>query len=156
MERFALPDRAAEYADAPIAQYWDDTEAIGVEFKQRIVRAFASGDIVRDAFVLFDREATWADAGDHVLGWGSTVLDEEGRLFGLLEGLGKRPDNASSPRAKPGSVGERSDGLGPWVRRPARRGAWSSRPRPGLGATSGLAASGWGVRSSPTTPPPTR
>ncbi len=94
MERFALPDRAAEYADAPIAQYWDDTKAIGLEFKERIVPGFASGDTVWDAFVLFDGEATWADAGDHVLGWGSTVVDTEEELFGLLEGLGKRPDNA--------------------------------------------------------------
>ena len=86
VEWFALPRTASEYADGPITQYWDDSERIGVEFKQRIIPDF-DGDVARDVFILFDREATWENAGKHVLGWGSTVLSEQDRLFAMLEEL---------------------------------------------------------------------
>ena len=75
-----------EYSDAPIIHYWDDTRQIGVEFKQRVIPDF-DGETAWDAFILFDRDATWATAQDHVLSWGSTVVDEEDQLFALLEEL---------------------------------------------------------------------
>ena len=89
MERSALAKRATEYAEAQIAHYWDDTGEIGVEFGRRVILEF-QGEIVRDAFVLFDSEATWADAGSHVLAWGSTILETEQRLLALLDALPKR------------------------------------------------------------------
>ncbi len=85
-ERRALPKTIKEYSDAPIIHYWDDTRQIGVEFKQRVIPDF-DGETAWDAFILFDREATWATAQDHVLGWGSTVVDEEDQLFALLKEL---------------------------------------------------------------------
>ncbi len=89
MERSALAKRASEYAEAPIAHYWDDTGEIGVEFRRRVIPEF-QGEMARDAFVLFDSEATWADAGSHVLAWGSRILETEQRLLALLDALPKR------------------------------------------------------------------
>ncbi len=86
MERSALPKRVAEYAEASIAHYWDDTGEIGVAFKRRVIPEF-QGEMARDAFVLFDGAATWENAREHVLGWGSTVVATEKRLFGLLAAL---------------------------------------------------------------------
>ena len=88
MEHSALAKRASEYAEAPIAHYWDDTGEIGVEFKRRVIPEF-QGEMARDAFVLFDGEATWADAGGHVLAWGSRILETEQRLLALLDALSK-------------------------------------------------------------------
>ncbi len=88
MERSALAKTVSEYAKAPIAHYWDDTGEIGVAFKRRVIPEF-QGEMARDAFVLFDREATWVDAGGHVLAWGSRILETEQRLLALLDALPK-------------------------------------------------------------------
>ncbi|MEE8558992.1 MAG: hypothetical protein V3T14_13995 [Myxococcota bacterium] len=89
-ERWALPRIAGEFTGRPIAQYWDDTKGIGVEFKRRVIPEF-SGKVAWDVFVLFDAQATWADAGEHVLGWGSTVVGTEQQLFRLLQALAESP-----------------------------------------------------------------
>ncbi len=89
-ERRALPRMVGEFTGRPIAQYWDDTKGIGVEFKRRVIPEF-SGKVAWDVFVLFDAQATWADAGEHVLGWGSTVVGTEQQLFALLQALEMRP-----------------------------------------------------------------
>ncbi len=99
-EWFALPRTIGEYADAPIVHYWDDTRRIGVEFKQRVIPNF-DGEIAWDAFILFDSRATWANAQDHVLGWGSTVVDQEEQLFALLEELPGMEDVQASKPAVP-------------------------------------------------------
>ena len=90
-ERWALPKMADEFAGQSIAQYWDDTKGIGVEFKQSVIPEF-SGKVAWDVFVLFDAQATWANAGEHVLGWGGTVVGKEQELFGLLQGLAMPSD----------------------------------------------------------------
>ena len=43
------------------------------------------------AYVLFDRDAAWDNAGDHIVSWGSTVMNEADQLFDHLERLPKRP-----------------------------------------------------------------
>ncbi len=85
-ERRALPKTIDEYAEAPITHYWDDTRELGVEFKQRVIPDY-DGETAWDAFILFDSEATWSTAEEHVLLWGSTVVDHEEQLFALLEEL---------------------------------------------------------------------
>ena len=85
-ERRALPKTIREYAEVPIIHYWDDTKELGVEFKQRVIPDY-EGETAWDAFILFDREATWSTAEEHVLVWGSTVVDQAAELFDLLEEL---------------------------------------------------------------------
>ncbi len=90
MEGRELPEAVAEFSDRGFTQYWDDEKAIGREFKERIIQEI-NGDIGRDAYVLFDQEATWENAGDHIVSWGSTVMNEADQLFDHLERLPKRP-----------------------------------------------------------------
>ena len=94
MEWRALPKMAAAYADAPLSQYWDDAKDVGREFKRRIVPEYPK-DVAWDAYVLFDPEATWETAGEHVLGWGYTVEETEQRLFEHLARLGDGEADAS-------------------------------------------------------------
>ncbi len=90
MEERELPEAVAEFSDRGFTQYWDDEKAVGREFKERIIREF-SGDIGWDAYVLFDEEASWENAGDHVVSWGTTVMNKADQLFDHLERLPKRP-----------------------------------------------------------------
>ena len=89
-ERRELPEAVAEFSDRGFTQYWDDGEALGREFKERIIQEF-NGDVARDAYVLFDEEATWKNAGDHIVSWGSTVMNKADQLFDDLVRLPKRP-----------------------------------------------------------------
>jgi hypothetical protein len=82
-ERRALPRAAASYADAPLAQYWDDTRQVGREFKQRILPSYPR-DVAWDVYVLFDEQATWETAANHVVSWGHTVEDAADELFARL------------------------------------------------------------------------
>ncbi len=89
MEWRAITKMAAAYANAPLSQYWDDTKEVGRDFKRRIVPEYPK-DVAWDAYVLFDPEATWETAGEHVLGWGYTVEETQQRLFEHLARLGDR------------------------------------------------------------------
>ncbi len=89
MERRELPEAVAEFSDRGFTQYWDDEKAIGREFKERIIQEI-NGDVGRDAYVLFDEEATWEIAGDHIVSWGATVMNKADQLFDHLERLPKR------------------------------------------------------------------
>ncbi len=90
MERRELPEAVAEFSDRGFRQYWDDEKAAAREFKERIIQEF-NGDVRRDAYVLFDEEATWENAGDHVVSWGTTVMNKADQLFDHLERLPKGP-----------------------------------------------------------------
>ncbi len=90
MERWELPEAVAEFSGRGFAQYWDDEKAVGREFKEGIVQEH-NGDVVRDAYVLFDQEATWENARDHIVSWGSTVNEKADQLFDHLQRLPKRP-----------------------------------------------------------------
>jgi hypothetical protein len=48
-------------------QYWDGAQSLGRAFRERIVPGFA-GEVAWDVWVLFDGQATWESAGQHVLG----------------------------------------------------------------------------------------
>ncbi len=89
-ERRELPEAVAEFSDRGFTQYWDDEKAAAREFKERIIQEF-NGDIGWDAYVLFDKEATWENAGEHIVSWGSTVMNKAGQLFDHLERLPKEP-----------------------------------------------------------------
>ena len=90
MERRQLPEAVAEFSDRGFTQYWDPEKAVGREFKERIIQE-ANGDVVRDAYVLFDQEATWENASNHIVSWGSTVMNKADQLFDHLERLPERP-----------------------------------------------------------------
>ncbi len=90
MERRELPEAVAEVSDRGFTQYWDDEKAVAREFKERIIQEF-NGDIGWDAYVLFDQEATWENARDHIVSWGSTVMNKADQLFDHLERLPKAP-----------------------------------------------------------------
>ncbi len=85
VERRALPEIVLEFERASIAQYWDDTSAVGREFRDRIVPSEEHpGTIAWDVFVLFDAEATWATAKEHVVAWGRPVEARADELFEAL------------------------------------------------------------------------
>ena len=90
IERRALPEAVSEYAQADVAQYWDDVQAVGRDFVDRIIPECPQ-EVARDVYVLFDREATWRDAGEHVLGWGGPVAGVADELFAELEKLPRAP-----------------------------------------------------------------
>ncbi len=101
-EKRALPRMVSEFGDARIAQYWDDTRGVGLEFKSRVIPDFG-GKVAWDVFVLFDADATWESAGEHVLGWGSTVVGKEKQLFELLEALPKAAPSRDATSDSPPS-----------------------------------------------------
>ena len=88
-EQRALPKIAAEFAGAPLRQYWDDTKAVGREFKGRVIPGF-DGEVAWDVWVLFDEKATWDTAAEHVVGWGYTVVATRKDLFERLESVANR------------------------------------------------------------------
>jgi hypothetical protein len=88
-ERRGLPKVAEEFAGAPVRQFWDDRRAVGREFKERIIPGFHR-EVAWDVWVLFDEQATWDSAGEHVVDWGSTVEATEEELFAHLDGLSKK------------------------------------------------------------------
>jgi hypothetical protein len=88
-ERSALPGVTQEFDGTRIGQYWDDGKSVGREFKERIIPGF-DGDVAWDVWVLFDEEATWDSAAEHVVGWGYTVVATEQELFSRLESVADR------------------------------------------------------------------
>lgn len=89
-ERRALPGMIEEFASAAFDQFWDDERNVSVEAKQRLVPG-VEDKVPWDLFILFGREASWADAQDHVLGWGEPVIDRVEKLDALLSSLGGKP-----------------------------------------------------------------
>ncbi len=90
IERRALPEAVSEYAHADIAQYWDEVQAVGRDFVDRVIPECPQ-EVARDVYVLFDREATWRDAGEHVVSWGGPVARVADELFAELEKLPRAP-----------------------------------------------------------------
>jgi hypothetical protein len=81
VERRELPDAVRELEGH--AQFWDDERALSRELKARILPGYP-GDVPWDLFALFDAEATWASAGEHVIAWGGPVEHELDRLTSAL------------------------------------------------------------------------
>lgn len=79
-----LPGAVEEYAG--FAQYWDDERRVSAEVKARILPDYED-DVPWDLFILFDGGATWANASDHVLGWGEPVIEKTEQLERLLASL---------------------------------------------------------------------
>ncbi len=80
-ERWALPGTVEEYSW--FTQFWDDERQLSTEVKRRILPDF-EGDHV---FILFDPDATWDSAGEHVVLWGRTVMEKKNELDALLLAL---------------------------------------------------------------------
>ncbi len=83
-ERRALPEAVEEYSR--FTQFWDDERQLSSQVKQRILPGY-EGDRPWDLFILFDPDATWDSAGEHIVGWGRTVMQEKDQLDALLLGL---------------------------------------------------------------------
>lgn len=60
-----------------------------IRVRGRIIAGFA-GEVAWDVWVLFDEEALWDSAREHVVAWGSTVVATEEELFARLERGAKR------------------------------------------------------------------
>ncbi len=86
MEWWALPRMAEEFTEWGIPQYWDEELRVSLAVKERVVPDVES-DVPWDLFILFEPEATWADAEKHVLGWGEPVIDEAEKLEALLAAI---------------------------------------------------------------------
>ena len=83
MEWWALPRMADEFSEWGIPQYWDDERRLSLEIKERLVPQVEE-EIPWDMFILFGPEATWAEAENHVLGWGAPVIQETEEFEALL------------------------------------------------------------------------
>ena len=80
-ERWSLPGAVEELQ--AFVQFWDDERIVSAEVKRRILPDY-DGEIPWDLFILFDAQATWATAEDHLAGWGRTVIGESDKLDALL------------------------------------------------------------------------
>ena len=89
MEWWALPRMAEEFSEWGIPQYWDDARHLSLDVKQRLVPKIAD-EIPWDLFILFGPDATWAEAENHVLGWGEPVLHKAEKLKALLSTISAR------------------------------------------------------------------
>ena len=83
-ERWSLPGAVGELAR--FRQFWDDERGVSAEVKERILPGY-EGEVPWDLFILFDPQATWGDASQHVRGWGAPVIAEKDRLDALLGSL---------------------------------------------------------------------
>ncbi len=101
MEWWALPRMAEEFSTWGMPQYWDDERHLSLEIKERLVRQVEE-EVPWDLFILFSPETTWAEAENHVLGWGAPVIDETEMLEALLLAISR--DGVSDA---PGSEGSR-------------------------------------------------
>ena len=86
MEWWALPRMVEEFSEWGIAQYWDEERHVSLEVKRRVVPD-VDDDVPWDMFILFGPEATWADAEEHVLGWGEPVIQRKEELENLLTAI---------------------------------------------------------------------
>ncbi len=86
MEWWALPRMAEEFSGWGIPQYWDDERHVSKAVKERLVPEIEQ-EVPWDLFILFGPEASWADAEQHVLGWGEPVIDEAEKLEALLSAV---------------------------------------------------------------------
>ena len=86
MEWWALPRMAEEFSGWGIPQYWDDERHVSKAVKERLVPEIEQ-EVPWDLFILFGPEASWADAEQHVLGWGEPVIDEAKKLEALLSAV---------------------------------------------------------------------
>ncbi len=92
MEWWALPGMVEEFAD--FEQFWDNERTVSADVKRRIVPAF-DGEIPWDMFILFETEARWTTAGEHVTASGYTVLHTQAELFAALGDVPRRPERLS-------------------------------------------------------------
>ena len=77
---------AEEFSGWGIPQYWDDERHVSQAVKERLVPEIEQ-EVPWDLFILFGPEASWADAEQHVLGWGEPVIDEAKKLEALLSAV---------------------------------------------------------------------
>ncbi len=81
----ALPKVMQRLPDRRAVHYWDGSQAVGRDFRQRILPTYWEGPVVWATFVLFDREGTWQEAPDHVIEWGRPIGYEIEALKRLVE-----------------------------------------------------------------------
>ena len=89
-ENAALPDAVAQSAAAGRVHYWDGAQKLGRSMRGMVpddVTFPGLGEVLWDAFLVFDAEATWATAGDHVLASGATIMEDRATLFAMLDTL---------------------------------------------------------------------
>ncbi len=100
MEWWALPRMAEEFTELVIQQYWDEELRVSLEVKERVVPD-VEDRVPWDLFILFEPEATWADAEKHVLGWGEPVIDEAEKLEALLAAIPAHKRDSVPDAARP-------------------------------------------------------
>ncbi len=86
MEWWALPRMVEEFSEWGIPQYWDDERRVSLAVKERIVPE-VEDEVPWDIFILVGPEANWADAENHVLGWGKPVIHKTEQLEALLSAI---------------------------------------------------------------------
>ncbi len=94
-EWWMLPRMVKEFSG--LEQFWDHERTVSAVVKERIVPDF-SGDVPWDLFILFDAEATWGTAGEHVIASGYTVVETQKALFEELERLPRTAMGAGTRR----------------------------------------------------------
>ncbi len=59
--------------DPRVLQYWDESDAVGRWFMQRVTRR-SDEDVEWDAYFLYPAGATWLDVPQPLISWGRSVL----------------------------------------------------------------------------------
>lgn len=88
-ENRALSGAVSAFGRPGLTQYWDGARRLGERLHGLApdVPVAGGGEVLWDAFLVFDADATWDTAGAHLLGGGSTIVEEQGKLFTLLDKL---------------------------------------------------------------------
>lgn len=89
-ENRALPGSVSAMTLPNLTQYWDDTRDLGRHFRGVVppdVVFPGAEEILWDAFLVFDAQATWDTAGAHLLGAGATIVKTHDKLSLLLDEL---------------------------------------------------------------------
>ncbi len=89
-ENAALPDAVADMAADGRVHYWDGAQALGRAMRGMVppdVTFPGLGDVLWDAFLVFDADATWDTAQDHVLAAGATIVEDQAKLFAMFDEL---------------------------------------------------------------------
>lgn len=83
----AIADNAA---DRRVVQYWDDSQTVAKYFRTNVAppeEAAGLEPVLWDAFLVFDGDATWANAQQHVTAFGRTIMEDRDELIAALDAL---------------------------------------------------------------------
>jgi hypothetical protein len=78
-------DQRAEWpskllTDRRVTHFWDDRKLLGNWYAMFREFSKAPGDVVWDAFFVYNSDSRWTDHPSGLIGWGSTIISHKNQL----------------------------------------------------------------------------